>query len=83
MPGSLAFLARFLPDEALLYLCSSGDENVAVPGRKQRAACSLEARHIEGIESNMIKHVNTNQVSVGTSATLVVTGALLVVTRSY
>eukprot|EP00913_Durusdinium_trenchii_P018488 g17370.t1 len=30
----------FLPDEALLYLCSSGDENVAVPGRKQRAACA-------------------------------------------
>ena len=29
---------RFLPDGALLYLCSSGDENMAAKGKKQRAA---------------------------------------------
>ena len=31
--------ARFLPDGALLYLCSSGDENIK--GRKQKAAWNL------------------------------------------
>lgn len=36
------FASRFLPDGALLYLCSSGDENMS-KGKKQRAAWNLAA----------------------------------------
>jgi len=47
----------FLPDGALLYLCSSGDENMAAKGKKQRAACASPLEFISFLDEEIDEQV--------------------------